>query len=218
MKSNTKLILYSFTILIITSCSLIKSHPIREGGPRDTYIDKENEPYLYIDSKPQSKYRFINTLGIEKEIKDISNQWIKIEQLKGKFYFHLSFGQGGLNKFLFCDDGFYEIISSGDDVGLRPVFDFIRKSDVHFTYVVGNRNPKIKDERLINFYIIDKENQIAIVEDSDSFVPYRFMIAAQKKYNLPVLINYCRERRLVDFMDFDKVDFKKILKDRGFIE
>ncbi|MDR2282098.1 MAG: hypothetical protein LBE37_02755 [Sphingobacterium sp.] len=216
MKSSTKLIFYSLAILIITSCSLIKSHLIQEGGPHDVYIDKKNEPYLYIDSKPQSKYRFINKLGIEKEIKDISKQWIKIEQLKREFYFHLSFGNGGMYKFVIGDNKFYEIFPLESAPG-TPILKYTQKSDTVFSYTIKNQLQETDKERIINFYIIDKQQQIAIVEDLDGFVPYRFMIAAQKKYNLPVLINYCRERRLVEFMDFDKVDFKKILKDRGFI-
>lgn len=79
MKLIITLILCSVSIVFSTSCSSQKAFPIKEGNNKDTYIDRINYPYLYIDSKPETKFHFINTLGIEEGFGDISNQWIQIE-------------------------------------------------------------------------------------------------------------------------------------------
>lgn len=217
MKSNAKLISYSFTILFMLGCTSINSFRVREGGAHDTYIDKENEPYLYIDPKPESKYRFINKLGIEKEVKQISSQWIEIQQLKGQFYFHLSYGNVVIYKQVISNNKLYEIFPIESSSG-TPILNYSQKSDSVFSYTIKNDLKETDKTRTITFYIIDKKRRIAIVEDLDGFVPYRFMISAQKKYKLPVLINYFHKERLIDFRDFDDVDFKKILKEKGFIE
>lgn len=216
MKRIKNAILYTLSVIFSISCSSQKAFPIKEGNDKDTYIDRINYPYLYIDSKPETKFYFINTLGTEEGFDDISNQWIQIEQLKNKFYFHLSFGQGGINKFIISGDNFYEIIASGDNPEGTPILKFTKKSKTEFAYTIQNRISDIKKERVIKFYVIDIENQIAIVEDLDGMVPYRFMLAGQEKYNIPVLINYYKERRLADFADFDNVNFEKLLKEKGF--
>lgn len=214
------IVLFSLFLCLNVGCDI--GGPIKEGTKDDTFIDKENHPFLYIDSKPKTKFKFINDIS---DIEDcpkrsgsnIPNKWIEIHQLKNEYYFHLSFGPGGLYKFIFCTDFFYEISSTGDDPGARPIIDFMRRSDQEFTYTVADRDPNIEAQRVINFYIIDEANQIAIVEDTGGFEKYCFMIAQQKTYDIPVLINFSEEMRiLTPFEDFDHVNYEQILKEKGF--
>lgn len=217
---------YLLLLLTLSSCIYKNGDgKIANESKMDTvFIDKDKYPELFIEPIPKNKFSFINEYGVpdscgQEYQNSVPSKWIEIEQLKGTFSFYL---WQGLNKLIFCNDGFYEIINSGDHPGSEQVLDFTKKSNKEFCYVVStryhdNKEPVRENERLLNFYIIDEENEIAIVEDTKWGNKYHLMIAQNKEYNIPVLVHQSTDHPILySYDNFDAVDYEQILKEEGF--
>lgn len=190
------------------------------------FVDRKEYPDLFIEPVPQNQFSFINGYGDTTSCKillhnGVPNKWIEIDQFNNQFCFYLWYGPGGLTKYLFCEDTFYEIFNSGDHPEPTRVITFSKKSDKEFIYIVEGQkiNPNQQpDKRTIHFYIIDPQNNVAIVKDNLSYPEYKLMIAQEDLYNIPILVQKGKNYSPDPYMGFDTVNYKKVLNDNGFID
>ncbi|EEI89813.1 hypothetical protein HMPREF0765_4718 [Sphingobacterium spiritivorum ATCC 33300] len=194
------------------------------------FIDKNKSSHLYIDPDPERQYTFINAYHENIKCKTIKNnkfpnQWTEIVLHKNQYYFHLSFGPGGLNKFLFCNHHLYQTFNSGDDPEPVEIMKTNVISDKEVQYLVRYRYQKsetstfIETTRQIRICIIDEKRKIAVLEETvkeDFGRRFHLVIAKNIKYDIPVMVHYQKEMRLIAFDDFDKINYEKLLQENGF--
>lgn len=86
----------------------------------------------------------------------------------------------------------------------------LKKSD-NLTYQFILLGHSLKLIKLI-VHIIDIKNGIAIFEETNSGqINYRLMISSDKIRNLPIIVNYCKTQKQVEFK-FEKPNYLQLLK------
>lgn len=87
-------------------------------------------------------------------------KWIEIEQFQNKYLFFLTNNPGGVHKYIFCGEQFYEIVNSGDESGAQKIISMQKISSKEYTYTVVNYDTK--ENRKIKIYVIDEKRKIAV--------------------------------------------------------
>lgn len=224
----TKVLLLMFTIVIggkVYSQHANKdtSFIVRESNPEyyhaifiDTNINShfyniiENNTYNPFDS-----ITYYNAVKYSKKSKkyilpDISKDWRLLHIYQGNHYLYAP-GEWGYNYWVYINDSTFTEYVFGD--GTQP--NIIKSAKTIYKnlyeFELCNINRK---KRKINVYIIDPQKQIAVFEDASIKGDGRFtlMVAASHIRNFPIIVNYCKNQKCFDEFEFEKPDFKELLK------
>lgn len=205
-----KPLFFLLTAIICIQCS--GNNSISKNHNQDTlFLDRDKYPSVFFEPNPDSKHKLFNDLS---EIEDCSKndtslntKWIQIERFNDEYVFFLGSEFGGINKYLFCGEYFYDILNSGDNPDPVRIKSKKKISPKEYIY-------EIDSTRTIHLYIIDNKEGIAITHDTRD--GYRFMISQKSSYDIPVLSRYNKHTRIIDDFPFDDIDFEKVLKLNGF--
>jgi hypothetical protein len=199
-----------FTYIIFVQCS--GNNYFSKNNNSDTlFVDKEKYPYTFYEPNPNSKYKLFNNLA---ELKfcsgndtTLDTKWYQIERFNNKYVFFLDSEFGGINKYLFCAQYFYEILNSGDNPLPKKIELKNKISTKEYLYILNSKH-------VIHIYIIDDKRGIAIMHNSRD--GYKFMTSQKLSYDIPILSNYNKHTKIIDDVSFDEIDFDHILKQKGF--
>jgi hypothetical protein len=136
--------------------------------------------------------------------------WVTLKQYKGQFYayypsdFLFHFSQS-INDTTFID-------WTGEGPNANKIIDS-RKIDSK-TYEFRLDGIYEKDRKL-KIHIIDNKKCIAVFEQrsNGNDVQYYLMIAAEKIKSVPIIVNYCRTQKQLEF-EFETPDYKTMLKSK----
>ena len=141
-------------------------------------------------------------------MKDVPKNWIILKYYKKKFYTYHPSDFYSHYKISITDTAFIDYAGEGPMANKITLYKKVDDQTFQFS-LTGVERPK----RKLIVHIIDKQNGIAIFEElnDDKDKQYYLMIDATKIRRLPIIVNYCRTQKQMEF-NFDKPDFKKLLK------
>jgi hypothetical protein len=196
-----------------------------------TYLLKEQEHIIFIDNSTTSKFyyhvanfkfskydkdcytrslQYLKDRGVKlkkTDIKDIPQKWIVLKYYKNKFFtYHPSDFYTHL-KISITDTAFID--HGGEGPIANKIVSFKKLNDQTFSFTLTG---ELIAKRELVIHIIDKQKGIAIFEThiGPQNKQYFLMIEAKKIRQLPIIVNYCKTQKQMEF-DFDDPDFKKLL-------
>lgn len=163
------------------------------------------------DYKISLKYLKEHNLKLTtRKIGDIPHKWIILKQYKGHFYTYSPSDYYFHYKISITDTTFIDYTGEGPYVS--KILDFNKIDDRTYAFkLTGIIDP---DRRLV-IHLIDKKNGVAVFEENTKgrSPGYYLMIAADKIRNFPIIVNYCKMLKQVEFQ-FDKPDYQTLLKEK----
>ena len=197
-----------------------------------TFLLREPDHSIFIDNSKTSKfYESISDFKFDKfdkdsygyslqylkdhglkltktNLKDVPKSWIILKYYKKKFYTYHPSDFYSHYKISITDTAFIDY--GGEGPMANKIISYKKVDDQTFSFgLTGVERPK----RKLTIHIIDKQNGIAIFEQltDDKDKQYYLMIDARKIRQLPIIVNYCKTQKQMEF-DFDEPDFRKLLK------
>ncbi|MBL0913279.1 MAG: hypothetical protein IBJ09_13000 [Bacteroidia bacterium] len=184
------------------------------------YIDdhKDSKYYGYIadftfSDWDSASYResLVSLKGIRKRSisKTLPRQWCELRAYKGKYYLYAPSDWGNNSRLIISDTTLIEFNMDGayasriDSIG-SPA---LNTWELRLT-AFDNFRTKLR------IHMIDAEKRLAVFEsDADEYTGpgyYRLMVAADHIRNFPIIVNYCREMKQLEY-EFEKIDFEQLL-------
>lgn len=146
----------------------------------------------------------------------IPKKWLELHAYKNKYYVYSPSDLGYNSRLRITDTTLIwhdmelnaNVINSVQTIDQNTVeFDVTKLA---FSQISGKLiNVKSK----LRIHVIDPKNHIAVFEFITKGAPawYELRVGADKIRNFPMIVNYCKGEKQIEFM-FDDVDFKKLLK------
>jgi hypothetical protein len=187
------------------------------GRGRDTVIlsnkirDGQWYSKIYIDNnRNNKKYEALEAFpGKEPGIRNKTfpyGRWIELSQYNKQLYLYYPCNTGNIYK-----------VDITKSVYLLSRMEIDEESIVSMTaerpdkYVFNLEMPAIAQKRRVNFYLVDKEKGLALIENVGSnFDRYRLMVSEDKLRQYPMIVHECNEER--EEFNFEKIDYATILK------
>ncbi|HCL05647.1 MAG TPA: hypothetical protein DHW64_06655 [Chitinophagaceae bacterium] len=139
-------------------------------------------------------------------------KWIVLYQLKGKNYLYRPCDWGYHFRFEITDSTTINYTMEGPEPGRLDKISFPSKTHaiIEATNYWEGRRVEIK--------LVDTAKGIAVV----TFGPTKYregvnrvlMVDAKKVHLFPIIVNYCPTSKVQEIIDFDKIDFKSLLKEQ----
>lgn len=148
------------------------------------------------NSKPLAKY----------DLGDLPRRWCLLFRYRGQFYLY-SPSDYLFNYNIAITDSTY-VICSSDSPPPKRITAFTKPNATTYQFRLSGYN-NIQEN--IRIRIVDKKRGIAVFENpsAEPKQRYWFMVEADKAKNFPMIINYCKTQKQLEFDGFDKVDFAK---------
>ncbi|HCT24475.1 MAG TPA: hypothetical protein DIW54_14570 [Chitinophagaceae bacterium] len=196
-----------------------------------TFLLKQGDHSIFIDSSPKSKfydnvsdfhfgkfdgdsYKYSlqylkdNRIKLTKHnIIDLPKKWVIIKYYKNKFYAYHPSDFYSHFKVSITDTAFIDF--GGEGPMANKILSYKKINEKTFSFsLTGVERPK----RKLTIHIVDKMNNIAIFEElyNDKDKLYYLMVDAAKIRNLPIIVNYCKSQKQMEF-DFDEPDYAKLI-------
>ena len=163
----------------------------------------DNRSYLSsIDYLKKNKIRLTKV-----STGDFPKRWISLKQYKGNFYTYYPSDFISHYKVGISDTTFIEYTGEGPEE--NKIVSFEKQDSITFKFKIIGHSLKISN---LTVHFIDSKNGIAIFEESNSGqIKYRLMISSDKIRNLPIIVNYCKEQKTVEFK-FENPNYRQLLK------
>ena len=197
-----------------------------------TFLLKELDHSIFIDYSRKSKfydyisdfkfgkydsdsYNYSLKFLIDKRIKltknnvaDFPKKWIILKYYKNNFYTYYPSDFYSHFKVTITDTAFIDYGGEGPIANKILTYKKVDAKTFLFS-LTGVERPK----RKLTIHIIDRQKGVAIFEDlyDNKDRQYYLMIDATKIKKLPIIVNYCKTQKRMEF-DFEKPDFEKLLK------
>ncbi|MDX2068128.1 MAG: hypothetical protein SFV55_06855 [Haliscomenobacter sp.] len=148
------------------------------------------------NSKPLAKY----------DLGDLPRRWCLLYRYNGQFYLYSPSDYMG-NENVAITDSTYNICYSDGPLTNR-IIAFAKPNAATYQFKLSGYN---NTQKTIRIHMVDKKRGIAVFENpaAEPKQRYRFMVQADKAKNFPMIINYCKTQKQLEFEGFDKVDFAK---------
>lgn len=200
---------------------------------KDTaFLFKKANHSIFIDNSPISKFydrisdfrfskfdkdnydyslQYLKDSGIKLtkyRIKDLPKKWIILKYFKDRFYLYYPCDFYHHFKVSITDNAFIDY--GGEGPVVNKILSFKKISNIKFYFsLTGVERPK----RYLTIHIVDIANGIAIFEEwyDNNDRQYYLMIDATKIRRQPIVVNYCKDQKQMEF-DFVEPDFFKLLK------
>lgn len=197
-----------------------------------TFLLKELDHSIFIDPSKKSKFydnisdfkfgrfdtdsykyslQFLKVKRIKltkTNIDDLPKKWIILKYYNKKFYTYHPSDFYSHFKVLITDTAFIEY--GGEGPMANKILSYKKLDENSFSFsLTGVERPK----RKLIIHVIDQQKGIAIFEElyDDKEIKFHLMIDAAKIRQLPIIVNYCKTQKQMEF-EFDEPDFKKLLK------
>ncbi len=193
----------------------------RETGYHIIFIDKNPKSEFY---KPISDFRFsddeartyANYLGYltAQKLPRFTNRkfprkWIVIYQYRRGFYAYYPSDFMSHYKVRLTDSTYIDYIGGEGPVANKiKSFNIVDSSTYRFRLTGG-----LAKDRRLTVHIIDAQRGIAVFEEDVTGWGKRYflMIAADKVRGLPIIVNYCRDQKELEY-NFKEPNYKKLLE------
>jgi hypothetical protein len=224
MKTIRKLL----AALIITTALFTFGQTVKPGR---IYLLKEKNHSIFIEKIKNSffydkicdfnfgkfdKSSYLSSIDYLKENKirltkvstgDFPKRWITLKQYKGKFYTYYPSDFYSHYKVGITDTSFIEYTGEGPEA--KKIISYKKIDNQTFQFILLGYTLKLEK---LTVHLIDIKNGIAVFEENNlGQVNYKLMISADKIRNLPIIVNYCKVQKQVEF-HFEKPNFKQLLK------
>ena len=168
-----------------------------------TYSDLNDETF-----ESSLKYFKKNKIKLNNhKIKRLAKKWVIIKYYKNKFYTYYPSDFYNHYKISITDTAFIEFYGEGPVA--NKILTFRKNTDKKYSFLLTGEG---KINRSVVFYIIDRKNGIAILEESYNCIKnYFFMIDATKIKQLPIIVNYCISQKQLEF-NFEEPNYENLLK------
>ncbi len=158
--------------------------------------------------KKKIRLKKFNTLGLPKE-------WLPLNLYKGKYYLYAPSDWGNLGRRIICDSSLIFWFMDGPT---PYAFQSIKKYN-DTTYSLRTRNYLYACEgcvspEILNIYIIDKKNKIAVWEyksEKEKNYTYCLYVSKENIKKFDIIVNYCKTDKQME-VDFEEPDFARLLK------
>jgi hypothetical protein len=140
----------------------------------------------------------------------LARQWLPVYKYKGKYYLYYPGDTGVENRKMITDS---TICYSNMDGWLPEQMLSVKQSD-NKTWVFGMSSFG-KAKSTLTIHIIDNKTKLAVWEDDNRSAAYRYGLYVPRDYaaKFDMVVNYTNGD-LPDEFEFDKIDFKALLKGR----
>ncbi len=147
------------------------------------------------NSRPMTKY----------DLGDLPRRWCLLFQYKGQFYLY-SPSDYLFNYNIAVTDSTY-VICSSDSPPPKRITAFTKPNATTYQFKLSGYNT----QENIRIHMVDRKRGIAVFEKplAGPKQRYWFMVQADKVKNFPMIVNYCKTQKQLEFDGFDKVDFAK---------
>ena len=199
-----------------------------------TFLLKKGDHSIFIDRSPTSKFydhvsdfrfgkfdgdsynyslQYLKDKGVKltkNRITDLPKKWIILKYYKNKFYAYHPSDFYSHFKAAITDTAFIDF--GGEGPMANKILSYKKINEKTFSFsLTGVERPK----RNLTIHIVDKTNGIAIFEElyDDKDKLYYLMVDAAKIRKLPIIVNYCKNQKRMEF-DFDEPDYTKLLNSK----
>jgi hypothetical protein len=169
----------------------------------DSIAYNENYKILKVKfKKPLTKY----------DIAALKQGWLPLYAYKGKYYLYAPSDWGNAGRRMFTDSTLIYWDMEGPDP--KPLMSLKKINDRKYSLTSQPFYQFVKNSN-INVYIIDPKNKVAVWEDTALPAAYRYglFVPVQYAHNFDMVHNYCKTDKMPEF-EFDKIDFKALIKGR----
>jgi len=190
-----------------------KNHSIFiESNKNSIFYDKicnfnfgrfDNRSYLSsIDYLKKNKIRLTKV-----STGDFPERWITLKQYNGKFYTYYPSDFYSHFKIGISDTAFIEYTGEGPEA--KKIISYKKTDNLTYQFILLGHSLKLLK---LTVHIIDVKNSIAVFEENNlGQTYYNLMISAEKIRNLPIIVNYCKTQKQVEFK-FEKPNYLQLLK------
>jgi len=219
-------------IILLVSLTFSQKSIGQKTNADTTFLLKELDHSIFIDQSRKSKFydyisdfkfgkfdrdsynyslKYLQDKGIKltnNNITDVPKKWIILKYYKKNFYTYHPSDFYSHFKVSITDTAFIDY--GGEGPMANKVISYKRINESTFSFsLTGVERPR----RKLIIHIIDKQKGIAIFEElyDDKDKQYYLMIDATKIRLLPIIVNYCKTQKQMEF-DFDEPHFKKLLQ------
>ena len=138
---------------------------------------------------------------------DLNRNWCGLETYKNNYYLYAPSDWGNNSNLMITDSTIVEYFMDGPYAYVIERFKRIDENtfefDVRSAYSTTNK---------MTIYIIDKKNQVAIVDKQDNDThEYRLLVNKTDARHYPIIVNYCKDQKMREFQ-FEAADYKKLLR------
>ena len=138
---------------------------------------------------------------------DLPRNWCGLETYKNNYYLYAPSDWGNNSNLFITDSTIIEYFMDGPYAYVIERFKRIDENtfefDVRSAYSTTNK---------MTIYIIDKKNQVAIVDKQDNDThEYRLLVNKTDARHYPIIVNYCKDQKMREFQ-FEAADYKKLLR------
>jgi hypothetical protein len=221
-------------IMIFFSCTITKK-VIGQRHVDDTlFLLKNGDHTIFVDNSIKSKfYNHISNFEFDKfdndsyayslaylkdnnlkltkkNISDLPKKWIILKYYKNNFYTYYPSDFYSHFKVSISDTALIDY--GGEGPMANKILSYKKVDNMTFSFVLtGVERPK----RNLTIHIIDNQKGVAIFEElfDDKDKLYYLMVDATKITQLPIIVNYCKSQKQMEF-EFDVPDYNKLLKSK----
>lgn len=167
-----------------------------------TFSDRDSVSYResLVSLKGIRKRRISGTLP---------RQWCELRAYKGRYYLYAPSDWGNNSRLIISDSTLIEFNMDGPYASRIDSLGSPGRNTWDFRLTVFDNFPT-----RLRIQMIDPEKKIAVFEthnDGESGPGYyRLMVAADGVKNFPIIVNYCRERKQLEYT-FESIDFEGLL-------
>jgi hypothetical protein len=221
-------------IMIFFSCTISKKLIGQQLEDDTLFLLKNGDHTIFVDNSIKSKfYNEISDFKFEKfeknsyayslaylkennlkltkkNISDLPKKWIILKYYKNNFYTYCPSDFYSHFKVSISDTAFIDY--GGEGPMANKILSYKKIDNKTFSFVLtGVERPK----RNLTIHIIDNQKGIAIFEEifDNKNKLYYLMIDATKIKQFPIIVNYCKNQKQMEF-DFDVPDYNKLLKSK----
>jgi hypothetical protein len=196
------------------------------GIYRAVYIEN-NKKSTYYDWLTNFKFDSSDSLSYNESIKALfkesppkfsktkldsylSRQWCGLNSYKDKFYLYAPSDWGNNSNLIITDTTIIKYFMDGPYAYIIDSFKAIDANTFEFSV-----HSVYRTTTKMSIHIVDWKNQIAIFDNPAEGDEYRYslMVGSSKARQFPIIVNYCKDEQQMEF-NFDKPDFKKLLKQK----
>jgi hypothetical protein len=190
------------------------------------YIERNRESIFYknlldfsITNKFDLKEYKENNIRVKKEnpapfkvydLKDLPKEWMPIYRYKNKYYIYNPAEWGSIDRRVITDSTI--MFWSMEAPERQPFINAKRIGKDTYQLKFHSLYPDTVIKN-ITIHIIDPKNKIAVWEDLTEAPQYRYglYVPRENAANFDLIVNYCEQHKTDEF-EFDKIDYKALLK------
>ncbi|MFT6964446.1 MAG: hypothetical protein ACJAWV_004187, partial [Flammeovirgaceae bacterium] len=146
----------------------------------------------------------IRSFSIPSEIKT----WNYLRQLDSTLYLYAPSDWGSNHRFQFTDSTY--ISWNMDGPFPQPIIDFKALSENEYEFeIMPNYMDSDLESIKLKIKIIDKQKGLAVLTSQRDSTKYQsLIIMGSHVKNFPIVVNYCKSQKVMEFRGFDNTDIK----------